>query len=585
MSDKQGWSEGPQHRGSFDILWTCLSTLALCVWTAVHPNILQAPSFKRSLLSRLGMMVVAVVFPELIISAAWRQLRSAQWLHPRINALIQDPLATSNSHGGSNIDQPVMAKNAARRRTDEQDIEEALLPTFSSAPVSEDVSSNHLRKSWSSWSRREENVPRTVTRKATEEKPGLSWSLEHAFFVVMGGFAIENDYLDDSNVKVTIRRLVTVEGVLQLAKLHLVPAISLEDIDDRSQADIIAKVLVLSQITWFALQVIGRLAADLPITLLEVHTVIHVGCTIVIYLIWLKKPYDVHRSILLSNTDVKDMGALFNFYKINVEMHRRACSDYEIARVGYWKDRVVRASNNLLDHDPPPDPPVKEALTVMVSRYQPRRDSLQLIPRKSVRNASSSGAKLSNTEETILKAFAPAALRGIEQLKNRGGFTDNSINAQNWDFLRESSENFTIKEVWGSWSTNTGHEMSLDKGVHFIFNLLYGGGHLSAWASSAFPSLREAELWRVSAIMLTAVPIWGVLWILWWKAVSSKQKWLFPFRNGDFDIAAAPFFLAIVLAYFLARGYFLVESLISLRLLPEGAFLTVNWARYLPHVS
>jgi hypothetical protein len=28
--------------------------------------------------------------------------------------------------------------------------------------------------------------------------------------------------------------------------------------------------------------------------------------------------------------------------------------------------------------------------------------------------------------------------------------------------------------------------MFLDKAAHFLFNLLYRGGHLAAWASSAF---------------------------------------------------------------------------------------------------
>ena len=182
-------------------------------------------------------------------------------------------------------------------------------------------------------------------------------------------------------------------------------------------------------------------------------------------------------------------------------------------------------------------------------------------------------------------ALAPSALHGIEILRKRGGFSDDSLDMQSWDFLRDSSENFVVKAVWGGWSTDTGHEMSLDKGVHFLFNLLYGGGHLAAWASSSFPTSIELDLWRGSAIMLTSVPIWGALWILWWKAVSSKRWALYPFRNGDLDIIAAPFFFLVLMVYLLARCYFLVESLISLRLLPVGAFLTVNWARYLPHVA
>jgi hypothetical protein len=57
------------------------------------------------------------------------------------------------------------------------------------------------------------------------------------------------DYADENNSKVTIRRLATVDEVLQLAKLGLIPAIRAEDIEERSKADIIAKMFVLSQIT------------------------------------------------------------------------------------------------------------------------------------------------------------------------------------------------------------------------------------------------------------------------------------------------------------------------------------------------
>ncbi|KAF8861123.1 hypothetical protein BDZ45DRAFT_287995 [Acephala macrosclerotiorum] len=127
--------------------------------------------------------------------------------------------------------------------------------------------------------------------------------------------------------------------------------------------------------------------------------------------------------------------------------------------------------------------------------------------------------------------------------------------------------------------------MSLDKGVHFLFNFLYGGGHLAAWGSSSFPTSIEHWLWIASSIVLTCVPLLGTLWVLWWKAVNSKRRWLSPIRNGNLDIIAAPFFFMVMLVYFLARCYFLIESLISLRLLPVGAFLTVNWARYLPHLA
>lgn len=90
MVDNQGWTAGPSDRGSIDILWTCLVTLTLCAWTAVHPNILPVPSASRTMIQRLGMMIVAILFPELIISAAWRQWRVSRWLCSEVNRLEID---------------------------------------------------------------------------------------------------------------------------------------------------------------------------------------------------------------------------------------------------------------------------------------------------------------------------------------------------------------------------------------------------------------------------------------------------------------------------------------------------------------
>jgi hypothetical protein len=175
--------------------------------------------------------------------------------------------------------------------------------------------------------------------------------------------------------------------------------------------------------------------------------------------------------------------------------------DYQIARERYWKDRVVRASNNLLDHDPPPSPPLKEELTKAVRRFSTDQE----VPRP----------VLKDSEEHMLEALAASARQGVAVLKRRGGYSDHSINERGWDLLPVNSENFTMKAVWGGWSTNTGHKMSIDKGVHFLFNFLYGGGHLSAWASSSFPIFTECVLWIAAAFVLTCIPLFGAIWILW----------------------------------------------------------------------
>ena len=60
------------------------------------------------------------------------------------------------------------------------------------------------------------------------------------------------------------------------------------DIDDRSKANVLGKALVCLQITWMLVECIARKAAGLPLTLLEIHTFVHVVCAISLYAFWFK---------------------------------------------------------------------------------------------------------------------------------------------------------------------------------------------------------------------------------------------------------------------------------------------------------
>ena len=443
-----------------------------------------------------------------------------------------------------------------------------LLPTFDFESQSA-VTSDHNRHS--SGSIAEQDQGRSQTSSESPKKPhNINWTIEQGFFVTMGGLAVESTYRDERNQEVTMRRLLTVEGIACLAIVGLLPSVNHDDIEDRSKADMIAKMFVLFQVMWFGLQVVGRLASDLPVTPLEGHTAVHVGCAIVMYLVWLKKPYNLTRSILLEGDAVADMAALFNFYEIACTTYTHKETAYASEREAYWKSRLVRASNNIVDHDPPPTAPVREPLTVLLDRY-------------SSEETATTPAK--DNDEYALQSLAPSGLRALDRLRLHGQYTSESINAQSWNFLRNNSENFAIRGVWGGWSTNTGHEMSSDKAIQSLFIVLYGAGHLAAWGSSSFPTTTERWLWRGSAIMLCAAPLWGFLWVIWWHAVGSNRKALHLISSGGLDFIAAPFFATLLLAYTLARCYFLVESLASLRSLPSNAYDTISWTHFLPHVS
>lgn len=81
---------------------------------------------------------------------------------------------------------------------------------------------------------------------------------------------------------------LSVNGVLQLARMGYFLPIERSKINDKSKADTLQKMLVMTQVTWMATQCIFRLGYGLPISLLEIHTMVHVICAVVMFMFWIK---------------------------------------------------------------------------------------------------------------------------------------------------------------------------------------------------------------------------------------------------------------------------------------------------------
>ena len=108
--------------------------------------------------------------------------------------------------------------------------------------------------------------------------------LRYGFYVAMGGFVYDVENLREDLSLVTL----TPRGIITLAKQGQFVDISTEDITDKSKADIFTKSLICIQVSWMAIQCIARKAAGYPLTLLEIHTMVHVVCALVLYLLWWK---------------------------------------------------------------------------------------------------------------------------------------------------------------------------------------------------------------------------------------------------------------------------------------------------------
>ena len=75
----QGWVESPNQRGTIDIIWSCMTTLAICCWVMLHLNVpAKDDDFWTLFVRRARWLMFALLSPELVMLFACGQWASAQ---------------------------------------------------------------------------------------------------------------------------------------------------------------------------------------------------------------------------------------------------------------------------------------------------------------------------------------------------------------------------------------------------------------------------------------------------------------------------------------------------------------------------
>lgn len=84
------WQESPNTRGTFDIISSCLITLALCLWTALHLNIPEHHGASKQRWRKFGWLLIGLLAPELVVFTAFEQRRAAFKLTRKMQILFGD---------------------------------------------------------------------------------------------------------------------------------------------------------------------------------------------------------------------------------------------------------------------------------------------------------------------------------------------------------------------------------------------------------------------------------------------------------------------------------------------------------------
>lgn len=90
----------PRGRGTVGLLTTCVITFSLCIWTAIHPNIIPNPTGWRQAKYKLFWTGVCVGLPEAIVMCAYGQWSKAKSIRKAWTAKYPDAVDDIGMEGG-----------------------------------------------------------------------------------------------------------------------------------------------------------------------------------------------------------------------------------------------------------------------------------------------------------------------------------------------------------------------------------------------------------------------------------------------------------------------------------------------------
>ncbi|KAG1814746.1 uncharacterized protein BJ212DRAFT_350281 [Suillus subaureus] len=259
-------------------LWTIISssvfTLFACTYSAIHPNILSSKDGPLCIqLRRLGIMITALITPELIVTRAMRQWFSA--------CLVTRQFQESGHFKISQLQE--QSENHEPTEAPEQrgNCFCHLLVVLTKGVQSV------LVFLWRFPGGLARSVKRFVRDNVSEQPEDYTWTQTHSIFVLMGGFML---YVDGKPC-FTLRP----DDILNLIRDGCVdvPTLTANQIQDRSKGNAISKGSTILQVAWFVVQLTTRAIYHLESTQLEVGTLAFAVLNFVIYTVWWNKPLNV----------------------------------------------------------------------------------------------------------------------------------------------------------------------------------------------------------------------------------------------------------------------------------------------------
>ncbi|KAA8912299.1 hypothetical protein FN846DRAFT_323056 [Sphaerosporella brunnea] len=311
------WLAGPDFRGTFSIILNCVLTLFLCVWTTVHVNI--EPNHEEELpkeptrtdivlakidailcmrnVRKIGWSIVSLMAPEITMTIAAYERKTA-WLLRKEMRRLMPPAATDNpspNDGQTPSESPVSVNADTVMHSPQQLQNDGTEGSGEGKVPGKDKTPNfEVSKDWDDLTLSYYALMGgfRVVYKGNKDKK-TDYQLQHGFLTgIYHGRGPKKAKFDWTKLQVPSGTL-TPHGVLWMAEKKWLPPVSPSYIKDKSKVNLLAKVIVCFQAGWMMLQVIARAGAREEVTLAELHTVLHTVCAATMYITWWYKPVDI----------------------------------------------------------------------------------------------------------------------------------------------------------------------------------------------------------------------------------------------------------------------------------------------------
>jgi len=310
------------------------------------------------------------------------------------------------------------------------------------------------------------------------------------------------------------------------------PLISRQEIADKSHSHPLLSMIFFVQVGWFAVHIISRLAYHLPITQLEVITALIVIIQVLALCFWWSKPLDVrdqYRVDLHPGMDEEQLQL-----SLDVDAHDLTSEKYDLRRAKVHGARLKRMVQSEL-----PQPTTEPSFVRRVAMASLRKLELAAYHYPSLVYRMDADA-VPNGDLVVPLFYSPGAVGAAACIWVLVGPT-----------LLGLAHYFLV--------------------THFVTH-------------------REEKIWHIASIMSATAPgamllssgliLGGSVLIEGWIRGQDIEE---P-HDGGCWLASIVGTLGLV-AIIISRGALIVESFLSLRSLPLGAFQVTEWTNYIPHLA